>query len=262
MTQIVYVYAIGRGLSTASLHDVSGVAGEAAFHTAEASGLTAVYSLVPAHEFSQQAIDARASDLEWLSRIGYSHQRVNERLAASFTTVPLRAFTLFSSPDTLMQFLSLEHNRLVHTLDRLEGRREWTMRVELEAEEWERSLVHRVDELRKLSDDAESAPAGKAYLLKKKLEESKKKVARQAEESLLRELESKLRQHVTGEMLVESRQNRAGSFPQINLLLTNDDSEKLRALEPSLVREYAPEGVRLVLTGPWPAYSFAAEPNA
>lgn len=261
MTQIVYVYAVGRSLDTSMLHDVNGVDGTSRFDDVTSNGLTAVFSYVPAQEFSQQAIDARANDLEWLSRIGYSHQRVNERLASGATTVPLRAFTLFSSPDNLLQYLVREHDRLNRTLERLDGRQEWTVRVELEAAEWEQAVVRRVDELRQMMSDAETAPAGKAYLLKKKVEESKKKAARQAEESLLVELESKLRQHVGGELLVENRASRAGSFPQINLLLSAADAEKLRVVETALVQEYAGDGVRLVLTGPWPAYSFAAERN-
>lgn len=259
MTQIAYVYAIGRNLDPAVLHEVDGVDGGRAFHAASFGALTAIYSLVAAHQFSQSAIDARAADLDWLSTIGYSHQRVNEQLAESGTTIPLRAFTLFSSPDALLQYLRSESDRLAATLDRLEGKREWTIRVELDAEGWNAAVLRRVESLRKIAAEAESAPAGKAYLLKKKLEESKKKAAREAEESLVSELCSRLGAEVGGELIVETRQTRSGSFPQINLLLSGSDAEKLRILEPQLAREYSSDGVRLVLTGPWPAYSFAAE---
>src|SRR5688572_20153054 len=175
MTQIVYVYAIGRELDPSALGDITGVNGDSSFHTAKHDDLSAIYSLVPAHDFSQHAIDSRAGDLEWLSRIGYSHQQVNERLAQRSTTIPLRAFTLFSSAETLKQFLHAEKARLDRTLARLEGRSEWTIRVELEPDVWSEAVVRRVADLRSMQGEAESAPAGKAYLLETKLEGSKKK---------------------------------------------------------------------------------------
>lgn len=259
MTQIVYVYAIGRELDASGLAGITGVNGNSSFHVATQDGLNAIYSLVPAHDFSQQAIDARAGDLEWLSRIGYSHQQVNEHLAQKTATIPLRAFTLFTSVAILNQFLEAEKARLARTLARLDGRSEWTIRVELEPDIWSAAVVRRVADLRAMQVEAESALAGKAYLLKKKLDESKKKAAKEAEELLLRELEAKLRGKINGEIAVETRQNRAGSFPQINLLVTAEEAEELKRMQTALVSDYAPDGVRLVLTGPWPAYSFTTE---
>ena len=257
MTRILYVYAIGREIDREVLNGVHGVDGTSDFGVCSRDHLTAVYSNVAAHEFSQAAIDARAADLEWLGAIGYAHQKVNEKLAEESTIVPLRAFTLFSSSEALTSYLATHHPELEETLARLHDRSEWTLRFEFDHDRWSSAVVDRVDSLRKLVQEAETAPAGKAYLLKKKLDDERKKAAKEAEESLVREVESRLRTMIDAELLTETRQTRAGSFPQINLLARRNDSSAIETIEKQLTNDYASDGVRFVLTGPWPAYSFA-----
>jgi hypothetical protein len=257
MTRILYVYAIGRRITADELTGVSGVDGTSEFGICTRNDLSAVYSNVAAHEFSQAAIDARASDLEWLGAIGYAHQKVNERLAERATIVPLRAFTLFSSSEALNSYLATNHDGLEGTLERLQDRSEWTLRFEFDHDRWSSAVIDRVESLKKLVQEAEIAPAGKAYLLKKKLDDERKKAAKEAEESLVREVESRVRSMIDAELLTETRQTRAGSFPQINLLAKRTDTSAIESIERQLTSEYASDGVRFVLTGPWPAYSFA-----
>ena len=77
------------------------------------------------------------------------------------------------------------------------------------------------------------------------------------------------RQHVVGEIeravldalacdtVAESRQQRSGAFPQINVLINRDEQDKLTELRNELERKYEGDGVTLALTGPWPPYTFA-----
>lgn len=258
MSEILYVYAIAREIDQSAIASrSSGVEGSSRFGVTGET-MKALYSLVPEQQFSQTAIDARASDLDWLSSIGYAHQRVNEVLSEMTTTIPLRAFTLFSSEAALQEYLRSEEETLAARLEALEGKSEWTLRIELEPQRWSDAIVQRVPSLRALSEEAATAGAGKSYLLRKKLEDEKKKAAREAEDALLREVETKLRDEIDAEMIVEPRQRRAGSYPQINLLLKREQSDRLRVLEQALADDYRRDGVQFVVTGPWPAYSFAS----
>ena len=91
---VLYVYAIAR---EAARPEAEGVDGSSNFGSVTRGGISAVYTPVQRDEFSQEAVDQRAGNLEWLGSIGYRHQAVVADLMRRTTIIPLRAFTLFSS---------------------------------------------------------------------------------------------------------------------------------------------------------------------
>lgn len=259
MSEALWVYAIGTDFDAAALNGTDGVGGSTSFEVVATSQLGGMVTRVDATAFSQDALDAHGRDLEWLGAIGLAHQRVNERLSTSFRSLPLRAFTLFSSEERLRAYLEENAQELRATLNAIDGRSEWTIRIDLDAERWNEALLHRVDELRNIQSEIEGATSGRAYLLKKKLEESKKSAARKAEEDLVREVADTLEQRLGATLEVETRERRNGSFPQVNLLLAEAEAPQLRLIERELNDHYESDGVRLTVTGPWPPYSFAAK---
>lgn len=251
---VLYVYAIARD---AVLPESEGVDGTSHFATVTAGGVAAVYSSVARDEFSQDAIDRRANDLEWLGAIGYRHQNVVAGLMKTTTIIPLRAFTLFSSEEALRAYLVENEERLNAALQRLDGKQEWTLRIEFDPETWSNALVARVDALRDLQAQIAASAAGRAYLLRKKLEDEKKKASREAEQQVVAELEQAVLERLGCETVAESRERREGAFPQINVLLNRDEESRLQELHAMLAERYADEGVTLAITGPWPPYTFA-----
>lgn len=256
--KVFYVYAIGRGFDLPLPSDVESVDGESGVKIVRSGDLQAMYSEVAAQTFSQEEIDRRSQDLQWLGSIGYSHERTVAALAGRSTIIPLRAFTLFSSCEKLEEYLSENAEALGALLDRLEGKEEWTFRIELEAEKWEQATIQRVDSLRQLSEQISQTSAGKGYLLKKKLDDGKRKAAREAELGLVSEIEMEISARLGVPMVTESRQKKAGSFPQINLLIAREKRSELDSLHQELALRYRDEGVTLVMTGPWPPYTFAS----
>ncbi|HYS55789.1 MAG TPA: GvpL/GvpF family gas vesicle protein [Thermoanaerobaculia bacterium] len=249
MPQVLYVYAIGR-----AGHPVPDAVEVKAL---DADGLTAFYAAVDGVEYSQAVIDARSKDLEWLGAIGYRHQSVMSALMRGGTVIPLRAFTLFANETSLSDHLRKERDNFTRILDRLDGKQEWTLRIEFRPEQWNDALVHRFDSLQKLADDIKGAAEGKAYLLRKKLDDEKKRVSRDAEEQVVAEVEETVMKKLACDTVSESRLQRGGAFPQINVLINRDEEARLQELSEELTRRYEPEGVTLALTGPWPPYSFA-----
>ncbi len=254
MTSVLYVYAITREAATP---DAEGVDGTTRFGTTEFDGVHAVFTAVSAEEFSQDVIDRRAGDLEWLGAIGYRHQAVMADLMKRTPIVPLRAFTLFSSEEALRAYLLEQHQQLSTTLDRLDGKQEWTLRIELEPSKWSEALTGRVASLRDLQNEIAAAPPGKAFLLRKKLEDEKRRASHTAEDELVAEIEQAVMGKLRCETIAESRQRRDGAFPQINVLLERDEESVLQQLREELTARYQHEGVTLALSGPWPPYTFA-----
>ncbi len=254
MSDILYVYAVTREAVTP---DAEAVDGSRHFGAASIDGVSAVFSRVESAAFSQDAIDRRATDLQWLGAIGYRHQAVNSALMLSTAVVPMRAFTLFSSEEALRSWLNENRSMLAGALDRLDGRREWTLKIEIDPERWSEALTGRVPSLAALQQEIEASSPGKAFLLRKKLEDEKKRASKSAENDLVAEVERTVSDKLRCETVAESREARDGAFPQIDLLIQRDEEAMLEDLRSALAARYGGEGVSFALTGPWPPYTFA-----
>ena len=244
---ILYVYAIGRAGHPLP-DDVEAVDG---------GGLSAFFGPVDEVEFSQPVIDARSKDVEWLGAIGYRHQGVMAALMRGGTIIPLRAFTLFKNHATLKHHLEENREQFEKILERIDGKQEWTLRIEFDPERWRDALSKRVESLAALETEIAAAPPGKAFLLGKKLDEERKRASREAEQEVAAEIEQAVLEKLACEAVAESRERRDGAFPQINVLIPRDEEARLQELREALARRYDDEGVTLALTGPWPPYTFA-----
>lgn len=251
---VLYVYAITRDAVTPECEAIDQ---SQHFAALSADGVCAVYTSVSEGEFSQDVVDRRAGDLEWLGAIGYRHQNVIAELMKSTAVVPLRAFTMFSSESTLREYLLQNGEVLAKLLERLDGKHEWTLRVEFEPHRWSEALVGRVDSLRALSSEIESASSGKAFLLRKKLDDERKRASREAEQQVVADIEREVVEKLACDTIAESRLQRDGAFPQINVLIDRDEESRLQELHTALNERYAADGVTLAMTGPWPPYTFA-----
>ena len=255
---MIYVYCVTRDAVTP---EVDGIDGTRRFGVATSGGVSAVFTPVNPDEFSQEAIDQRAGDLEWLGAIGYRHQAVVSELMKLTAIVPLRAFALFSSEDALRAYLQEHGELLAKTLERLDGKQEWTLQVEFEPARWSEAVASRVDSLRNLQREIESAPPGKAFLLRKKLDDEKKRSSKAAEQAVVAEIEQRVLDKLRCETVAETRERRDGAFPQLNVLINRDEESILQELHAELTSRYESEGVTLGLTGPWPPYTFSAAMN-
>ena len=256
VAQVLYVYAFARAKHPLP-KEVEAIDGSSHVSSVDGDGLSAVYTAVDAVDFSQPVIDARSKDLEWLGAIGYRHQTMMAALMRDGTVIPLRAFTLFASETSLRNHLLSEGEKLLRILERLDDKQEWTLRIEFRPEQWSEALIHRVDALKKLMREIDQAPSGKAYLLRKKLDDEKKKASRDAEQQVVAEVEEAVMHKLACDTVAESRLQRGGAFPQINVLINRDEETRLEELRDELTRRYDAEGVTLAVTGPWPPYTFA-----
>lgn len=255
MPPVLYLYAIAPRDSL-SVPSVGGVDGAGEFTIVEHGGIAALAGIVDGEAFSQEAIDARAADLDWIGGIGWRHQETVTAVRRSADAIPVRAFTLFSSEEALRAHLAENEGTFESVLGRIRGREEWTMQVEFDDAKWSAAVERRSSALAPLLAEAEAAPEGRAYLLRKKVGEARKNAAREEEDRVVAEIEEKARSEFASPLVAERRQTRSGTFPQINLLLPRDAAPRIRAFADGLSRAYGEQGVSIRLTGPWPPYTF------
>lgn len=259
MPTVLYVYAIAArdGLATP---EIEGVDGESTLRVVECGDLAALVSEVDADAFSQETIDARAADLDWLGAIGYSHQQVVEHACKNADAIPLRAFVLFSTEQALEEHLEENAEQLKEILGVIAGREEWTVKLEFDEKTWTDAIERRAPSLVALAAEAEGAPAGKAYLLRRKMDEARKNAAREAVDAIAAEMEQRISRQLG--VPVVSELSRTGSMPQFNVLLERSRAGEMEQLARDLQRDYRDEGARPLLTGPWPPYTFVTRKEA
>lgn len=248
---ILYAYGIVAGSDPSGLGGIEPVPHAQPPHGVENAGWTMIVSAVPADEYSQQSIDRHADDLEWIGRIGLGHQRVNDALSNEGDVIPLRAFTLFSDESAVRQWLGEHRETLVRVQDRIGGKLEWTVKLQIEGTGW-------IDDpaIRALEAEIASAPAGKAFLLNKKLERELERSRGEMENRLVEEVAAMIEQASGAEAVVETRSGRSGGDPQIDLLYDRDRIDELERLLASTREDLATRQISISVTGPWPPYTF------
>ncbi|MBC2903088.1 GvpL/GvpF family gas vesicle protein [Streptomyces cupreus] len=249
MSGLRYVYAVCRPFRSALQSQLTGVAGQPPRQLTH-HGLIAVYSVVPERDFAEEPLRAHLEDLNWLAETARAHQGVIDALTVVTTPLPLRLATVFRDDSALRTMMESREEYFLRTLDRLEGRVEWGVKVYVEPR----------------PEDTE-APAGKPesgrdYLRRRRLSARDHEYIWQEATEFAGRLHATLSSYAEDSRL-HNPQSRAlsGAAGQNVLnaayLVPRGDSEEFVELV-DRTKDEAP-GMRVELTGPWAAYSFTGE---
>ncbi|MHB8419198.1 MAG: GvpL/GvpF family gas vesicle protein [Myxococcales bacterium] len=214
---------------------------------AAGEGIWLATATVPLSLYGEAQIERGLGDLDWVSRRALAHEAVVEHFASRGPFAPAKLFTLFSTEARAAAHVRRRERQFRKIFERIGGREEWGVRLQLER-------------AARASAPARPAASGAAFLRAKRdarfaQVDAAEKGSRRAA-SLYRRLSSEAdealrrpapagaagaRTLLDAVFLVPRR--RAGSF-------------RVAARREAATLE--PEGLRLVLTGPWPPYHFAA----
>ncbi|GGX05721.1 gas vesicle protein [Streptomyces malachitofuscus] len=251
MTGLRYVYAVCRPFGTPLQAQLTGVGGDPP-RLLPHHGLVAVVSHVPEADFAEEPLRAHLEDLDWLTGVARAHQGVIDALTTVTTPLPLRLGTVFRDDSGVRTMMQAREEGFLRTLDRLEGRVEWGVKVYVEAER---------------EPEAPAAPAprpasGRDYLRQRRMRTKSQDDLWQRAEAFATRLH---------ETLSESAEDSRLHAPQNPTLSGASGRNVLNAayLVPRVKSEEFVErvdrtkdgvpGIRVELTGPWAAYSFAGE---
>lgn len=261
----LYVYCVGESEALAPLFDSDlpeAIEEGAGLAAVEAAGLSAVVSAVPLDTYGEGALSERLSDAAWTATRALRHERVAEHFARRTAVVPLRFGAIYLRREGVEQMLAERAAQFRAVLARLEEREEWGVNVYVERARLREEVTRLSARLREMSERAEASTPGQAYLLRKKIEGLRdeearaetRRVAREAEETLGATCDGAVRLRVLKDEATEQGELAA----RLAFLVPREGFDSFRAAAERLADRYTPLGFRFELTGPWPAYNFAA----
>ncbi|MFI1721465.1 GvpL/GvpF family gas vesicle protein [Streptomyces sp. NPDC020489] len=251
MTGLRYVYAVCRPFKAPLQSQLTGVAGDPP-RLLHHHGLVAVVSHVPERDFAEGPLRARLEDLDWLTETARAHQSVIDALTVVTSPLPLRMATVFRDDSGVRTMLEAREADFRRTLDRLEGRVEWGVKVYLEADEPQEEAA----------PAQKKAASGRDYLRRRSSRVRANEDAWQRAEAFASRLHETLSDYAEDSRLHAPQNSALSGATGRNVLnaaylVPRAHSEEFVELVDRTKGEVP--GMRVELTGPWATYSFAGE---
>jgi hypothetical protein len=245
MSTATYLYALCR--PDAPQPAVRGVSG-APVRVVSAGELGALVSTVDLAEFGEQALTTNLDDLSWLARVAREHDAVVQACARVTTTAPLRLATICTDDESVRERLRRLSPAAADLLARLDDRQEWGVKLYAAAPV-------------STSSAPRAASSGVAYLRERRDELDRRAAAADA----ARRQADDVFTHLAGSA-ADARRHRpqdqqlsGADMPMLlnaAFLVEPAQLETFRAAVDEMARALPPNA--LVLTGPWPPYSFVS----
>ncbi|MDG9717767.1 GvpL/GvpF family gas vesicle protein [Streptomyces sp. DH24] len=251
-TGLRYVYAVCRPFGAALQSQVAGVAG-APPGLLTHHGLVAVVSTVPERDFAEEPLRRHLEDLDWLTATARAHQGVIDALTTVTTPLPLRLGTVFRDDSGVRVMLEQREDEFRRTLERLDGRVEWGVKVYAEAEA----------ETDTRAEETPQRPAsGRDYLVQRRRRARASEDMWQRAEAFASRLHERLSARAEESRLHNPQNSVLSGAAGRNVLnaaylVPRAESEEFVELV-DRTKDEEP-GMRVELTGPWAAYSFVQE---
>lgn len=219
-------------------------------------GVWLVAATAPLAAYGSEEIQARLSDLSWVSDRALAHEAVVEHFTGAGAVLPLKLFTLFASDERALAYVRENRGTIDRSLDRVAGCVEWGVRVRLDDARAREVLAREVSQ----GDGGRSA--GTAFLLRKKLEQD---ASRELAGRLRAEMDETFNELAEGAS--ESLRREPAASPEQGGRLLLDAAflvpvqrgGEFEAVVERCASRLAPRACEVTLTGPWPPYHFIEE---
>lgn len=250
LTTGLYLFAVGRGLNSSDLSGVDGIDG-AALQIVDWKDLQAVVCAVDLDAFGEESLPRNLEDLTWLERVARTHNDVVFAVATTGTVAPMRLVTICHGEGSVRDRIEALYEDLSAALDRVEGRREWSVKVHAAASP---------EPPQELVESNTSGGSGAAYLQRKRAAADRRRALGERSLHVADEIHGELAAVAIAARQLPPQDPRltGRSEPMIlngAYLISIDEGPAFRALA-HRVGESHP-GASIEVEGPWPPYSFA-----
>jgi hypothetical protein len=258
-----YVYCIAESAAAAQLPAASlpaAIEDESKLEWVLSNDLAALSSTVPRASYSEESLAEHLSDASWTAVRAMRHETVMEYVARRASVVPLRFGTIYLERAGVERMLEEKRRELAQIIERLRGREEWGVNVYCDQTTLLSSITSVSPVLRDLVERAAQASPGQSYLMQKKIDTLKVDEVRAALTRIIDEIEHELSQQSEDAKRLRVLKVEATEYGELKakfaFLIKRADFETFRDAAERLAQTHQATGVRLELTGPWPAYNF------
>jgi hypothetical protein len=262
---VFYVYCVAERSAAAQLPPESlpaAIEEESKLEWIAANDLAALSSAVPLASYSEEALAEHLADASWTAVRAMRHETVMEYVARRVSVVPLRFGTIYLERAGVERMLEEKRRELTQIIERLRGREEWGVNVYCDQATLTSVITSVSPVLRDLAERAAQASPGQSYLMQKKIDTLRVDEARAALTRIVDEIEQSLTKQSEDAKRLRVLKVEATEYGELKakfaFLIKRSDFEGFRDAAERLAQEHQSAGVRLELTGPWPAYNFTS----
>jgi hypothetical protein len=204
----------------------------------------------PLERYAAEVVNARLSDLAWVGERAMEHERVVEHFAGRGTVVPMKLFTLFTTDEKAVADVRGRRG-LARLLSSLAGREEWGVRVAVDPGRLRRKIRDRA------ARPVTGMSAGTGFLVQRQQEQRAVRGSLEDTQRRTEEIFAAL-----AALAADARRREPAGVEGATLLLDGaflverGRADAFTEAVRELARRHAPEGMSVVLTGPWPPYNF------
>jgi hypothetical protein len=212
--------------------------------------LAVLVSAVPSERYTSEALQQRLEDMAALSALARAHDEVLDAALRAGDVLPFRMCTLYETPDAIRAMLAAEAGRFGAVLRRLHGRAEWGVKG---------FAATRAEPV-----TASRPGSGTEYLARARARRDQAVESREGLEAAAAEVHAALASRAAGAVLSRPQDRRLSGRDEEMIL--NGAYLVAHAAAEAFAERFAElrdrhDGLTLELTGPWPPYHFAAEPE-
>jgi hypothetical protein len=262
---VFYVYCIAERAAAQQLPPASlpaAIEEDAKLEWVVSNDLAALSSAVPLASYGEESLAAHLSDASWTAVRAMRHETVMEYVARRVSVVPLRFGTIYLERAGVERMLEEKRRELAQIIERLRGREEWGVNVYCDQSTLMSTITSVSPVLREMVERAAQASPGQSYLMQKKIDTLKVDEARAALTRIVDQIEQTLSEQSEDAKRLRVLKVEATEYGELKakfaFLIKRSEFEVFRDAAERLAQEHQTAGVRLELTGPWPAYNFTS----
>jgi hypothetical protein len=208
----------------------------------------------PLNRYGEEALNAKLSDIDWVSRAAIAHEAVVEAFIDERAILPMKLFTIFTSEDRALDQVRGDKRRVAGVVKRVANHLEWGVRVT--------QIRPTVKAAAGREDNGRAKVSGASYLSRKKaLRDRAAELAGRAQETM-----ATLYDRLAGRAKL-SRRRTVSELPieggplllDAAFLVPRSRGTGFRTLVASEARRLSRSGYHVALTGPWPPYTFVKD---
>jgi hypothetical protein len=238
---------------------VAGVDGHRPVLVCNCGEICAVYSEVELEEFLGESAEAHLQDLVWLGPRVCSHEAVIEQIMSLTSVLPARFATIFSSLENMKQFVLEHRDAIAGFFAELGEKQEWAVKGKLD-----RALALEKLKQSTVKEQVLDASPGMRYFHEKQIKVQLEREFNQRLRAFCKQTAAVMAVHAGGFMerkvlAAVADETEGEVISNWAFLISPEALDNFRANLERFNSGEAFPGLKLVLTGPWPPYSFAPD---